>query len=76
MIQITKIENGLRWNDEDRFFTKDLYENGYLIIDPIQISIELNQNIICLRSDETTIDGIGPFYTSQELLDAIYQNKL
>lgn len=73
MLQITKIQNGLNWNFEDKFFTNEYFENSYQILDNLHISIELNSMIFCLKSDETTIDEIGPFNNSQDLVDAIFK---
>lgn len=72
MIQITKIENGLSWNGIDRNFTYQMLENGYETIDNIHISVELDGNIICLKADDTTIDGVGPFFDTEELITQIY----
>ena len=72
MIEITKNENGLSWNGRDWTFTQEMLENGYETIDDIHISIEVDTNIICLKSDDTTVDGVGPFQDSQELINAIY----
>lgn len=72
MLEISKIENGLSWKSQDRLFTKEYFENSYEIINEILISIELDAMIICLKSDDTTIDGVGPFNNSQELVDAIF----
>lgn len=72
MIQITKIENGISWDNRDRFFTQEMIENGYEKMDDMHISVELDLNIICLKCDDTTVDGLGPFENSQELINAIY----
>lgn len=72
MIRITKIENGISWDNRDRFFTQEMIQNGYEKMDNIHISVELDLNIICLKSTDTTVDGLGPFQNSQDLIDAIY----
>jgi hypothetical protein len=72
MLTISKIQNGLNWENEDRFFTNEYYENGHEIMDDIHILIELNNMIICLKSDSVTVDGIGPFSNSQDLINAIF----
>jgi len=72
MIDIAKIENGLSWNNRDWNFTQELLQNGYEVIDDIHISVELDLHVICLKCDDTTVDGIGPFKDSQELLTEIY----
>ena len=72
MVLIKKIQNGLTWNGEEKFFTKELLENGYEIMDNIHISIELNNMVFCLKCDDTVIDQQGPFQTSQDLVNTLF----
>lgn len=72
MIEITKIKNGLSWDNRNWGFSQELLPGGYEVIDDIHISVELDLHIICLKCDDTTIDGKGPFTDSQDLLTAIY----
>ena len=64
-LEITKIENGLNWNGEDRFFTNRHYESGYQISDEINLTIELDGQIygMCV---ETAILDRRRYRTSQE----------
>lgn len=72
MVEITKIENGISWNDRDWTFTQEMLENGYEVMDDIHVSVEIDLNVVCFKCDDTIIDGIGPFSDSQELFNALY----
>ena len=64
-LEITKIENGLNWNGEDRFFTNLYYESGYQISDEINLTIELDGQIYGMCVETASLDRIR-YRTSQE----------
>ncbi len=71
MIEITKIENGLNWLGEDRFFTNTYYEKCYEITDPINLTIELDNQIYGMCVDTAILDGVR-YNSSQEFANAIF----
>jgi hypothetical protein len=73
ILEVTKIENGLNWSGEDRYFTNNLFESGlsYLLIDTINMSIELDNQIYGMCVETASIDGIM-YSTSQEFANAIF----
>lgn len=71
MIDIIKIEGGLRWDDKEKFFTYIIFESGYELIDTNHISIELDEQIYCLGADSVTIDG-DFCLDSQDLVNKIF----
>ena len=58
ILAISKIKNGLSWNNQDKFFTTKFYSDGYTIPDIIHIVLELNQTIYWFNCQEITIDGL------------------
>jgi hypothetical protein len=71
MLNVIKIENGLNWNNEDRFFTNEYYEFGYQIADAINLTIELDNQIYGMCVESATIDGIT-YNTSNDFVNAIF----
>lgn len=71
MLNVIKIENGLNWNNEDRFFTNEHYESGYQISDEINLTIELDGQIYGMCVESATIDGIT-YNTSNDFVNAIF----
>jgi len=71
MLNINRIEGGLKWDDVDRFFTNTSLENGYDRLDDFFIHCELNSNIICFDSREVIIDDFT-FKSSDELIEFLY----
>ena len=71
MLNINRIEGGLKWNDVDRLFTNTSLENGYERLDDYFIHCELNSNIICFDSREVIIDDIS-FESSDKLINFLY----
>lgn len=65
ILEVTKIENGLNWSGEDKFFTNLYYVNGYEISDPINLSIELNEQIYGMCVETASLDGVM-YATSEE----------
>jgi len=58
ILEITKIENGLRWDNQDRLFTYSILETGYEITGDDLCYIELDNQIFMLCSKDSSIDGI------------------
>ena len=60
-------------NGEDRYFTNNLFESGlsYLLIDTINMSIELDNQIYGMCVETASLDGIM-YSTSQEFANAIF----
>ncbi len=56
---ITTIENGINFQNKDRYFTKTEYSSGlgYFIYHSTQVGVELDQEIILLQTD-IPIDGV------------------
>lgn len=71
ILEIKTIENGLNWDDIDRIYTKNIFENGYEKIDEIYISIELNNQIHCIGTDSILIDGKS-YYNSDDLIKFLF----
>jgi hypothetical protein len=71
MLNINRIEGGLKWDDVDRLFTNTSLENGYERLDDYFIHCELNSNIICFDSREVIIDDIL-FESSDKLINFLY----
>jgi hypothetical protein len=71
MLNVIKIENGLNWNNEDRFFTNQHYESGYEIADTINLTIELDNQIYGMCVETASLDGIM-YSTSQEFANVIF----
>jgi hypothetical protein len=72
ILEITKIEGGLRWSDIDRHFTNMYLPNGFDIQSFDIAQIELNNQIFLLCSDDSTVDG-KIFSNIQDEIDYIYQ---
>jgi len=71
ILEVTKIENGLNWLGEDRFFTNLYYENGYEASDPINLTIELDNQIYGMCVETASLDGIM-YETSEEFATAVF----
>lgn len=71
MLEIVKIENGLNWEEIDRFHTNSNLELGYEITDSNYIIIELDNQMYCLGADSITIDGLEPL-DSNHLVSLIF----
>jgi len=71
ILEVTKIENGLNWSGVDRFFTNLYYENGYEALDPINLTIELDNQIYGMCVETSTLDGIK-YSDSQEFATAVF----
>jgi hypothetical protein len=56
---ITTIENGINFQDKDRYFTNTQFESGlgYYIWNDIQVSVELDNEIVLLQTD-LLVDGV------------------
>jgi hypothetical protein len=56
---ITTIEKGINFQDKDRYFTNTQFESGlgYYIWNDLQISVELDQEIVLLQTD-ILVDGV------------------
>jgi len=64
-LEITKIENGLNWSGEDRFFTNLHYVSGYQISDELNLTIELDGQIYGMCVQTVSLDR-RKYRTSQE----------
>lgn len=72
MLNIVKIQNGVRFNGIDWAFTySDRFPNGYDITSETQVYVCLNNNTIFFDCAESKIDGIQ-YETAQEFIDAMY----
>ena len=72
ILEITKIEGGLRWDSQDRLFTYKMLPNGYDIQGIDLCNIELDNQIFVLCSNDSTIDGVQ-FNNINDELNYIYQ---
>jgi hypothetical protein len=73
MLNVTKIEDGISINGVERKFTFNYeFENGFEVISPIEVLIELDGNLVCLKSTEIIIDGVGPFEDVSGILESLY----
>jgi hypothetical protein len=70
-MEFTKITNGLNWNNQDRFFTKNILENGYEIESDDSAILEFDNQIVFLCSNDSTIDGLA-FSNIQDQLNYIF----
>jgi hypothetical protein len=59
IVEITKIEGGLKWNNQERVFTTQYLTNSYQIERYDLAYIELNNQIFLLSSDDSKIDGLS-----------------
>ena len=57
MLEVTKIPNGLHFNDEDHYFTFDMYQSGYNINGDNSCDIELENSLYFFQNGEFTLDG-------------------
>jgi len=57
ILDIIKIEGGLRWDDQDRLFTYTIYSSGYDIQGDDLANIELDNRIYVLCSCDSTVNG-------------------
>lgn len=71
ILQISKIENGLHWNNQDWHFTNSILPDGYEIQGNDLAFIELNNDVIMLSSKDSTIDGLG-FSNIQDEINYIF----
>jgi hypothetical protein len=72
ILEVTKIENGLNWLGEDRFFTNTYYENGYEALDPVNLTIELDNQIWGMCVETASLDGVM-YATSEEFATAVFR---
>jgi hypothetical protein len=72
MIEMTKIEGGLNYNGESRFFSYEYFELGFEVVSEMQLYIEFSGTIVSFRADDTTVDGKGPFNDVEEMIFEIY----
>lgn len=56
---ITTIENGINFQNKDRYFTNTQFESGlgYYIWNDTQVSVELDNEVVLLQID-LLVDGI------------------
>lgn len=71
ILQISKIENGLNWNDQDWNFTNSILPNGYEIEGDDLGFIEVNNQVVCLCCKDSTVDGLG-FSNIQDEMNYIF----
>lgn len=57
MLEINKIPNGLHFNNQDHYFTFNMYQNGYNIDGDNSCDIELNNSLYFFQNGEFTLDG-------------------
>ena len=57
MLEVTKISNGLHLNNQDHFFTFEMYQNGYNINGNDSCDIELENSLYFFQNGEFTLDG-------------------
>ncbi len=57
ILEITKIEGGLRWNNTDRLFTYSILANGYDITGVDLCYIELDNQLYMMCSSDSSVDG-------------------
>lgn len=71
IVEFTKIPGGLRWNDQDRFFTYSIFPDGYEIqgVDICQIELDNQSFVLC--SNDSTIDGVS-FSNIQDEIAYVY----
>jgi hypothetical protein len=58
ILEIVKIPNGLKWDNQDRLFTNSIFEIGYEIQGIDIALIELDNEVFMLCSKDSSIDGI------------------
>jgi hypothetical protein len=57
ILEITKINGGLRWDGTDRLFTYSVLANGYDITGVDLCYIELDNQLYMMCSNDSTVDG-------------------
>jgi len=57
MLEINKIPNGLHFNNQDHYFTFNMYQNGYNINGNNTCDIELENSLYFFQNGEFTLDG-------------------
>jgi hypothetical protein len=57
ILEIIKIDGGLRWNDQDRLFTYSIFETGYEITGNDIGNIELDNQVYVICSNDSSVDG-------------------
>jgi hypothetical protein len=72
ILEITKIEGGLRWNNQDRLFTYSMLANGYDITGVDLCYIELDNQLYMMCSNDSTVDG-NTFDNIQDEINYIYE---
>jgi hypothetical protein len=72
ILEITKINGGLRWDNQDRLFTYSIFEDGYEITGIDVGNIELDNQIYVICSNDSSIDG-NIFPNISEEFSYIYQ---
>lgn len=73
ILEIEKIEGGLRWDNTERYFTYSVYSQGFDIQGIDLANIELDNQVYVICSNDSTIDGLT-FANIQDEIDYIYQS--
>ena len=53
-----KINNGLNWDNTDKYFTKEMLPNSYEILGDDLATIELDNQVFMLCSKDSKVDGL------------------
>jgi hypothetical protein len=71
-LEITKINGGLRWDNQDRLFTYSMLQQGYEVTGFDIGNIELDNQVYVICSNDSSIDG-NVFPNISEEFSYIYQ---
>lgn len=58
ILNLNKINGGISWNNQDKFFTSKFYNESYDIPDIKHIVIELDMVLFWFNVDQITVDGL------------------
>lgn len=72
ILEITKINGGLRWNEQDRLFTYSILTSGYEITGNDISNIELDNQIFILCSNDSSVDS-RQFTNIMDEINYIYE---
>lgn len=56
--EFSKINNGLNWDNIDRHFTNQMLPNSYEILGDDVATIELDNQVFMLCSNDSKVDGL------------------
>jgi len=58
ILEITKIPNGLRWDNQDRLFTYSIFLQGYEILGMDLAQIELDNQMYMICNSDSSVDDL------------------